>query len=131
MQFKEGEAREQEEKEKGQAAPPAPAKQAPGAEQAPAEEEAPPPEQAPGAEQAGPASSVTFAVKHHVEWTQKVKVVGSPQVLGAWDCVAAPGAGAVVPAAGTAWCWCGGWDCSSVCGMLAVGRRPGVGFVGC
>lgn len=110
LQFKEGEAREQEEKEQGQAAPPAPAKQAPAAEQAPPPEQGPsteqpaPAEKAPTAEQAGPASSVTFAVKHHVEWTQKVKVVGSPEVLGAWDCAAAPGA-----VGGGAGRGCGSW----------------------
>jgi hypothetical protein len=39
-----------------------------------------------------PLSSITFEVSHHVKYGQKLKVVGSPEALGSWDCAAAPGA---------------------------------------
>ena len=39
----------------------------------------------------GGLSAVTFAVKHHVNYGQRLKVVGSPDTLGAWECSAAPG----------------------------------------
>lgn len=38
----------------------------------------------------GALCAVTFAVKHHVNYGQRLKVVGSPDALGAWECSAAP-----------------------------------------